>query len=129
VGTLRVRRVGKLILAELGELLATKVKDPRLRLVSLTEVQVSPDLRQARAYYSILDETRSGEVTQGLASALPYLQRELGARLSIKFTPHLVFLRDHSLARGAAMDALIDQVRAQDKQAARDRGEDPGEEN
>lgn len=129
MGTLRIRRVGKLILAELGELLATKVKDPRLRLVSLTEVQVSPDLRRARAYYSILDETRSEEVTRGLASALPYLQRELGSRLSTKFTPRLVFLRDHSLARGAAMDALIDQVRAQDKQAARDRGEDHGEEN
>ena len=105
------------------------MKDPRLKLVSLTEVQVSPDLRRARAYYSILDESRAEEVQRGLKSALPYLQRELGARLTTKFTPRLAFIRDHSLANGAAMDALIDRVRAQDDQAARARGDEQGEGN
>ena len=118
MGTLRTRRVGKLIRAELGELLTTKVKDPRLALVSLTEVQVSPDLRRAKVYYSILDEARGDEVEKGLKSAMPYLQRELGTRLQMKNTPRLTAFRDHSLAHGAEMDALIDKVRSQDDAAA-----------
>lgn len=127
MGSLRTRRVGKLILAELGDLLATKVSDPRLTLVSLTDVQVSPDLRSARVFYSVPDEGRAEDASRGLASALPFLQRELGRRLTMKFTPRLKPVRDFSLAHGAEMDALIDKVRGQDRAAAALRGDEEEE--
>ena len=123
MGAIRKRRVGSLIRGELAELIARRVKDPRVGLVTLTEVDVSPDMRRAVVYYSVFDPEKREEARAGLESALPFLQSQMGPRLRMKVIPRLEVAYDPSLARGAEMDRVIDQVRAADRAAAEARGE------
>lgn len=125
MGTRRTERLGNLIQAELADLLLKRVKEPRLAGMTLTGVDVSPDLAQARIFYSLLDAGRRTEVEAGFKAAAPFLRRELAARLVLKTTPRLVLSYDPSLAQGAAMDNLIRQARQADRDLAAARGDDP----
>jgi ribosome-binding factor A len=113
--TRRTRRLAALIKAELSDLMIKKVKDPRLELISITHVDVSPDLKQAKIYYSMMSETKPEQAQAGFKKACSFLRHELATRLHLKTTPRLEPIYDKSLVRGAAMSAFIDQVRAKDK--------------
>lgn len=109
----RTSQVNELLREELSELLLREVKDPRVDhgLVSITEVQVSPDLRRATVYISHLgDPADRDEVIEGLQNAAPFLHRELVHRLKMKIVPELVFRYDPSIERGARLASLIRQV-------------------
>ncbi|MFP3870974.1 MAG: 30S ribosome-binding factor RbfA [Syntrophobacteria bacterium] len=108
----RADRVGDLVLRELAEVLLRKVKDPRLAGVTLTEVEVSTDLRQARVFYSVLggDEARAAAAS-GLDSARGFLKRQLGRTLELKHMPELVFFFDASLEHGSRMERLLDELK------------------
>lgn len=112
----RTDRVNELMRAEISELLLREVKDPRLSqgLVSITEVEVSPDLRRATVFVSHLgtDEERR-EVLLGLQKASPFLHRELSHRLDMRHVPDLVFRFDPSIERGARLASLIHDVGAE----------------
>ena len=101
-----------------------RVKDPRLKEVTITGVDVSPDLRQAKVFFSLLDAAKIPEAVAGFEAAAPFLRRELAARLQTKVTPRLVPVYDDSMARGADMNQLIRQVREQDRAAALERGDE-----
>lgn len=121
--TRRTQRLSALLLAELAELLLRRVKDPRLEGINLTGVDVSPDLSQAKVFYSLVNETRRAEVEKGFIKAAPFLRRELASRLQIKITPRLVLVFDPSIARGLHMDRVIREARAKDEAAAMARGD------
>ena len=111
--TRRTERVNELLRAEVSEVLQRDVKDPRLSLmVSVTEVSVSPDLKTARVYLSVMgDETEKENVFRALRTAAPFVRRTLRPRLSsLRYVPDLVFLPDLSIERGARLSALIDEV-------------------
>ena len=99
-----------MIQTELAELILKKARDPRLGEVSLTEVDVSPDLSQARVYFSLLEPERKDQVLAAFESAAPFLRHELATRLHLKTMPRLVPTYDGSLARGAAMDKLLREL-------------------
>ena len=109
----RTSRVNDLLREQLSELLLREVKDPRVNhgLVSITEVQVSPDLRRATVFVSHLgrDDERD-EVLRGLAAASHFLRNELVHRLSLRTVPELVFRFDPSIERGARLASLINEV-------------------
>jgi len=128
VGTRRTKRLGNLILAELGGLLARRVKDPRVAAVSLTAVDVAPDLSQAKVYFSVLDPSHSDQALAGLRAAAGFLRKELAANLRLKTMPRLVPVYDDSLIKAAHLDQVIRQARAQDEAAAEARGDDDPEE-
>jgi len=128
VATRRTKRLGALIQAELAELILRRIKDPRLAMVSVTEVDVSPDLSQAKVFFSPMEAERQEQVQAGFEAAAPFLRRELAARLRLKVIPRLVPVYDSSLVRGAQLTRLIQQARVQDQEQARQRGEEPGEE-
>lgn len=108
----RVSRVNDLLRAELSELLVRQIKDPRLAaFVTITEVQVSPNLRHARVYVSVMSDLEGqGQAMQGLTAAAGYFRRELKSRLRMRSIPELVFLHDNSLEHGSDLLALIDSV-------------------
>jgi ribosome-binding factor A len=111
--TRRTERVNELLRAELSEILQREVKDPRLNiLLSVTEVDVSPDLKSARVYLSVMgDEAEQENALRAAKAATPFLRRELRPRLSsLRYIPELMFVPDHSIERGAQLSALIDQV-------------------
>lgn len=109
----RTSRVNDLLREELSALLLRGVKDPRLSqgLTTITEVQVSPDLRHATVFVSHLgDDAEREEVLEGLRHSAPYLHRELVHRLSLRNVPELTFRFDPSIERGARLAALIHEV-------------------
>lgn len=124
MATRRTQRLGHLIQAELSDLLLKRVKDPRLTLITLTGVDVSSDLSQAKVFYSLLDPAGREGVEAGFKAAAPFLRRELASRLQIKVTPRLVPVYDPSLVQGAQMDTLIRQAKEKDQALARLRGEE-----
>ena len=104
----RLQRVGDLVRAEVSDLMLRGLKDPRIGFASVTEVRVSPDLRHARVYISVLgDDSKVRSALAGLRSASGYIQRELGSRLRLRYTPKLTFIHDESIERAAHMDELF----------------------
>jgi ribosome-binding factor A len=112
--------VGEEIRAELARLLREEVEDPRIGLVTLTRVDVSPDLRNARVYWSRVEakagaeEAGEGEraAERGLASAAGFLRRRLAAALPTRRVPELRFRHDPSLALGSHTLALLREIAA-----------------
>ena len=96
----RTERVQSLIRHELGEILQQEIKDPRIEgLVSVTNVEVTPDLRRAHVYVSVYGQPETEEhALQALASAKNFLRHELGHRMSLRYAPELDIHIDHSLA-------------------------------
>lgn len=116
--TRRTKRVGALIRSELAQLLLRRVKDPRLRHVTLTGVDVSPDFSQAKVFFSLMGEGDRAEAEKGFEAAAPFLRRELANRLGLKTMPRILPVYDSSLADGAQMTELIQRVRREDETAA-----------
>lgn len=115
----RATRVADQIRMEVAEILMRKVRDPRLRNVTITDVAVTNDLRLARIYYTTLINGHSDrELAEGLAKANGFIRSELGQRLEIRYTPELVFHRDVSGPRGDRILALLDAVRPAERDEA-----------
>ena len=103
----RIGRINEEVQRELSALIPT-VKDPRVRgMISVTAVDVTPDLKYAKIFISVLDKGDSGQVLKGLKSAAGYLRRELGGRLNLRHTPELSFFRDDSMAKGAKILEML----------------------
>ena len=113
MATNRLNRINEDIQRELSVLIP-RVKDPRVQqgMVTVTGVETTPDLRYAKVYISILGEVNERELRRGLRSAGPWLRRELGSSLTLRYTPELVFERDRSIEQGARLSKLIDDVMA-----------------
>jgi len=107
----RNQRLGTEVLRTLSELLRFESKDPRLKNVSLTSVDLSRDLGVARVYFSLLDPGESiAPVQEGLERATGFLRSKLGRSLQIRHVPELRFLHDDSAAEGSRMSQLIDRA-------------------
>lgn len=97
----RMGRINEEVQRELAALIPN-VKDPRVTgMISVTAVDVTPDLKFAKVYISVFDQEDSGQVLKGLKSAAGYLRRELGRALNLRHTPELTFFRDDSMVKGA----------------------------
>ncbi len=112
----RAIRVGDLILKEIAFLLLEKVKDPRVKGVTLTGIKLSDDLKSAKIYFSALGETEEiKKAGAGLQSACKFIKREIGKSMELRYVPHLEFIHDTSLANGSRMEKLFEQLRETEK--------------
>lgn len=108
-------RISELVRARLTVLLESRVNDPRIAGITVTDVEVTADTRYARVYYSLIgDDEAKAQAQRGLDSASGFLRHELGQTLRTKRTPELTFIHDASLERGERMAHLLDIVREQD---------------
>lgn len=105
--TRRQIRVAEAIREELAGLLIRDTNDPNLSWVTITGVQVSPDLRQAKVFYAATGAGELSNVDKSLKKAASFLRRELGRKLTLRFTPNLVFFSDTSFEQGATVDNMI----------------------
>ncbi|HLS85819.1 MAG TPA: 30S ribosome-binding factor RbfA [Burkholderiales bacterium] len=106
----RPERLGDQIQRELSGLLAREVRDPRVGMVTLTAVDVSPDFSHAKVFFTTLQEGRAAEATEGLSAAAGFLRRQLAQRLQMYTTPELRFVYDESVERGDRLSRLIDRA-------------------
>jgi ribosome-binding factor A len=105
----RTERVGDLMRAEIADLLLRKVKDPRIGFVTVTGVKVSPDLRHATVFVSLLEEGPIVEETlNALGRAAGFIRTEMGRRLRLKYTPELVFREDPTPRQAAHIEAVLE---------------------
>ena len=99
---------------EFREILAEEVqrlKDPRIGFVTVTGVEVSPDLRHAWASYTVLGDDKQRRATAaGLRSATPHLRQELGRQVRLKVVPELEFRQDQTIAAHERIEAIIDRI-------------------
>jgi ribosome-binding factor A len=113
----RPRRVAELIRRELAMLIPREFDDPRAHQITLTGAEVSPDLSSCRVYFSLLAGSAGAqEAAKALNHAASFLRHGLKDRVSLRRgVPHLRFVFDESLERGALLDSLIEQAIEEDK--------------
>ena len=112
----RSSRVAEQVQRELAELIRLELKDPRVGLVTLTGVELTPDYAHAKVFYTTLaDPSARQDIDAGLRRASGFLRRELGRRIRIHTLPELHFVFDESVERGDRMSRLIDEAVASDR--------------
>jgi ribosome-binding factor A len=113
--SIRREKVADLLVAEISDILRTRVKDPRLGFVTITDVELTKDLRIAKVFFSVLgSETERAESIKALESARAFIQLEVGSRIRLKFLPQLLFRLDTSIEYGARIETLIAQIHKDD---------------
>jgi ribosome-binding factor A len=121
----RPDRVADQIRGELALLLSRDVHDPGVGFVTLTRVQVSPDLQTARVYFTVLgDEAARRSSAKALERATPFLRRQIGARLRLKRTPELRFFYDESIAGQDRIERLLNDIHAAPASESPDRDDE-----
>ena len=107
----RPEKLGDLIQREISGLLQRELRDPRVGMITITSVDVSPDFAHAKVFYTLLDQKNLAEVQQGLARAAGFLRSQLAKRLKLYTTPELRFEYDESVERGDRLSRLIDSTK------------------
>ncbi|EFM13104.1 ribosome-binding factor A [Paenibacillus curdlanolyticus YK9] len=107
----RVGRVGEQIKKELSQIIQTELKDPRIGFITVTGVDVTNDLSQAKVYLSVLGSDEQKEETlKAIARGTGFIRSELGKRMRLRHTPVLLFKFDASIAYGSRIEALLEQI-------------------
>lgn len=106
----RVQRVEGLVARKLAEIIHADVNDPRIGIVSITEVNISKDLAYAKVYFTALSDDANEilQITAVLNQAKGFLRRQLSAAIDLRITPALSFIHDDSAERGQRINHLID---------------------
>jgi ribosome-binding factor A len=113
---IRTGRVGEQIKKELSLLIQSELKDPRIGFVTVTGVEVTNDLSQAKVYLSVLgDEEQKQASLKGLDKANGFLRSELGKRIRLRHVPELIFKIDESIAYGSRIEKLLSDIGKDDQ--------------
>lgn len=116
----RAERVSDQMKQEIADILMRKIKDPRIGFVTVTDVEVSDDLRNAKVFVSVYGQEKERSL-KGLESAAAFIRAELGRRMRLKFTPELLFRFDATVEQGAhIMELLRDINKEQEKKDRED---------
>jgi len=117
-GYSRADRVADQIRMEVADILMRKIKDPRVRSVTVTDVELTNDLRIARVFVTAMGtDAETKDVFAGLAKASGFVRSELGRRLTLRYLPEVVFMKDISGPRGDRVLELLDQIHAKEEEA------------
>lgn len=114
---LRVEKLQELIKQEISQMILQELKDPRIGFVTVTQVEVTGDLREAKVYVSIMGgDEQVKESWQGLQSSLGFIRREIGKRIRLRFTPEISFALDKSLDYSAHIQELLLKIKMDEQQ-------------
>jgi ribosome-binding factor A len=106
--TRRQERINHLLQKQVSSLLEFELSDPRLQGLTVSAVEISPDLRHARVFIvAVGDPEREKEIRHGLQSAVPFVRRELARRVQLRIVPELDFAFDHSIEQGDRIERLL----------------------
>ncbi len=105
---MRANRVAEQMKKEMGEILTRKIKDPRVGFVTVTDVEVTGDLQQAKVFISVLgDELEKQDTLLGLAKAKGFIRSEIGKRIRLRKTPEISFEFDEALEYGNRIETIL----------------------
>lgn len=128
-GSIKNNRINGEVMRELSCIIRDEVKDPRIDpLLSITHVEVTPDLQFCKCYISTLGGDNSMKRTiEGLKNAEGYIRRELAHRVNLRKTPIIQFIEDRSIEYGVNMSRMIDEVAQKDREKGSTEPYDEGE--
>jgi ribosome-binding factor A len=106
----RPQRLGDLIQREVSELIRMEVRDPRVGMITITSVDVSPDITHAKIFFTVLEKEKLPDTLEGLKRSAGFLRAQLAKRIKMYTTPELRFVYDESVERGDRISRLIDSV-------------------
>jgi ribosome-binding factor A len=119
----RKERVEGLLQQVVCEILR-EIKDPRIGFMTVTGVKMSPDLRHARVYFSVIGDDQARENTlKGLRSATGFIRTELGRKIRLRYTPEIDFTVDSSLEHGMKIFGLLKQIEREEEKPVGETGE------
>jgi ribosome-binding factor A len=122
----RATRVGDQIREELAALLTREVHDPGIGFVTLTHVKVSPDLQQARVYYTTIgDDKARRESARALERATPFLRRKIGSRLRLRKVPEITFTFDQAVEKSDRIEQILRELNTE-RDGQQGTGNSPG---
>ena len=104
----RPQRLGDLIQREVSELIRLELRDPRVGRITVTSVDVSPDMSHAKVFFTMLEKDRLEDTLHGLKRSAGFLRSQLARRIEMYTTPELRFEYDESVERGDRLSRLID---------------------
>ena len=107
----RPEKVGDQIQRELSDLVKNELRDPRVGMLTITSVDVSPDLSHAKVFVTVLDKQALESTLEGLKRSAGYLRSQLARRIKLYTTPELRFVHDDSVERGSHLSSLIDSLK------------------
>lgn len=111
MGNIRSGRVGEQLKKELSQILQSELKDPRIGFITVTGVEVTGDLQQAKVYISVLGSDEQKEDTlRGLARATGFIRTEVGRRIRLRHTPEILFKFDESIEYGSHIEKLLADI-------------------
>jgi ribosome-binding factor A len=115
--TTRQEKVEELLKVEISDIVQKEMRDPRLGFVTLTDVEVSPDLRHARVFVSVMGDEEQQEVSlKTLDRASGFIRGELGKRVRMRVLPEVEFRIDISIERGARIFELLQQIKGDESE-------------
>ena len=122
----RMERLDELLRQEIARLITEEVRDPRVGFTTVMDARVSPDLRHARVYVSVLgDQEEKEAAVDALQGASGFLRGRLGAIVEMKYLPELEFELDRSLERASRIEEILDQVRPPERSDEEPTPEEP----
>ena len=107
----RPQRLGDLIQREVSELIRLEVRDPRVGMITITSVDVSPDMSHAKIFFTVLEKQKLEETLAGLRRSAGFLRSQLAKRIKMYTTPQLRFEYDESVERGDHLSRLIESTK------------------
>lgn len=124
------RRINSEVMKELSSIIRSEVKDPRIHpMTSVTEVEVTPDLKYCKAYISVLGSDEDAQATmEGLKAAVGFIRRRLAATVNLRNTPEIRFILSQNIAYGVDMSKKIDDLIAQMEEGHEEEGIEEAEE-
>ena len=106
----RPQKLGDLIQREVSDLVRQELRDPRVGMITITSVDVSPDLSHAKVFFTMLEKQKLADTLQGLKRSAGFLRSQLAKRIKMYTTPELRFAYDESVERGDRLSRLIDSA-------------------
>ncbi|MBE6085014.1 MAG: 30S ribosome-binding factor RbfA [Selenomonas ruminantium] len=117
MGQLRVEKVQELMKQEISQIILRELKDPRIGFVTVTSVECTGDLREAKVYVSLMgNESQVKSCWMGLNSSLGFIRREIGKRIRLRVTPEISFALDKSLDYSAHIQELLLKIKAEESE-------------
>lgn len=118
---LRVEKVQEAIKHELSNMLLLDVKDPRIEFVTVTDVELTDDMSQAKVYVSMYGpKDKQPEVWKGLQKALGYMRTEIAKRIRLRFTPELILVKDTSSEYSAHIESILKEIKKNEPPQAKE---------
>lgn len=115
MGQLRAEKVQEFIQQEVSKIILTEMKDPRIGFVTITNVEVTNDLRHAKIFVSLMgSDEQKANTWQGLKSALGFIRSEIGKRMRLRFVPELSLHLDESLEYSAHIQKLLTTIKQEE---------------